>query len=89
MEDGLMGEHVKTKIKDIINFFNNKNKIFEDKQKELYKLINYIGEDFIREKLLQMYNMHYKDSKILKLEKLKEEQKIIENQIKELESQND
>ncbi len=84
-----MGEHVKTKIKDIINFFNNKNKIFEDKQKELYKLINYIGEDFIREKLLQMYNMHYKDSKILKLEKLKEEQKIIENQIKELESQND
>ncbi|AGR78386.1 hypothetical protein A7H1H_2144 [Aliarcobacter butzleri 7h1h] len=89
MEDGLMGEHVKTKIKDIVNFFNNKNKIFEDKQKELYQLINYIGEDFIREKLLQMYNMHYKDSKILKLEKLKEEQKIIENQIKELESKND
>ena len=89
MEDGLMGEHVKTKIKDIINFFNDKNKIFEDKQKELYQLINYIGEDFIREKLLQMYDIHYKDSKILKLEKLKEEQKIIENQIKKLESQND
>lgn len=89
MEDGLMGEHVKTKIKDIIDFFNDKNKIFEDKQKELYQLINYIGEDFIREKLLQMYDIHYKDSKILKLEKLKEEQKIIENQIKELESKND
>jgi hypothetical protein len=89
MEDGLMGEHVKTKIKNIINFFNDKNKIFEDKQKELYQLINYIGEDFIREKLLQMYDIHYRDSKILKLEKLKEEQKIIENQIKELELRND
>jgi len=59
MKDGLMGEFAKGKINEIIDFFNAKNEVYKDKQDKLLKTINTIGEPFLKEKLLFMYNEKY------------------------------
>jgi len=72
MNDGLMGKFAKEKINEIIYFFNNKNKIYENDKNKLLKIINTIGEPFLKDKLLFMYNKKYPktaDEKILELEK--------------------
>jgi len=72
MEDGLMGEFAKGKINEIIDFFNAKNEIYKDKQDKLLKIINTIGEPFLKDKLLFMYNEKYpktNEEKIIELQK--------------------
>jgi ABC-type lipoprotein export system ATPase subunit len=72
MEDGLMGEFAKGKINEIIAFFNNENELYKNDKDKLFKIINTIGEPFLKDKLLFMYNEKYPktdDEKILELEK--------------------
>ncbi|CAA6814091.1 MAG: Unknown protein [uncultured Sulfurovum sp.] len=72
MEDGLMGEFAKEKINEIIAFFNNENELYKNDKDKLLKIINTIGEPFLKDKLLFMYNEEYPktdDEKILELEK--------------------
>jgi predicted ATPase len=72
MEDGLMGEFAKQKINEIIAFFDNKNELYKNDQDKLLKIINSIGEPFLKDKLLFMYNEKYPktdEEKILELEK--------------------
>lgn len=85
MEDGLMGENAKKIITDIIDFLNRKNSVYEGKKDYLYQLINYIGEDFLREKLLNMYDAYYKTEKDAVLLRLKLQQTKILEQIAKLE----
>lgn len=85
MEDGLMGENAKKIIKDIIDFLNDKNTLFDGKKDYLYKLINYIGEDFLRAKLMDMYDAYYETEKDLVLKRLKQQQSKIQEQIAKLE----
>jgi energy-coupling factor transporter ATP-binding protein EcfA2 len=85
MEDGLIGEYAKTILKEIVDFLNHKNKLYDEKKDYLYQLINYIGEDFLREKLMQMYDVFYNTQKDLILARLKEKEAEIQKQIKELE----
>ncbi len=59
MEDGLMGEFAKSKIQEIIDFFNNKNSIYANDKKKLKKVIESIGEAFLKDKLLRMYGEKY------------------------------
>jgi ABC-type multidrug transport system ATPase subunit len=71
MRDGLMGEFAKSKINEIIDFFNSKNNIYQDNKEKLLKIINTIGEPFLKEKLLFMYNEKYpktNEEKIVELE---------------------
>lgn len=85
MEDGLMGENAKKIITDIIDFLNQKNALYEGKKDYLYQLINYIGEDFLREKLLNMYDAYYNTEKDAVLVRLKLQQTKILEQIAKLE----
>lgn len=85
MEDGLMGENAKKIIRDIIDFLNDKNTLFDEKKDYLYKLINYIGEDFLRIKLMDMYDAYYETEKDLVLKRLRQQQSKIQEQIAKLE----
>merc|ERR1711879_292291 len=89
MKKGLLGEYAKGTITNIIDFLNHKNDIYENKQDDLFKIINYIGEDFLREKLTHMYDLYYKSSKDTLVARLKEEEKKIQQQIKEIENDSD
>ncbi|HFU75446.1 MAG TPA: hypothetical protein ENK66_04295 [Arcobacter sp.] len=59
MEDGLMGEFAKQKINEIIEYFNNKNNVYDNQKDKLLKIINAIGEPFLKDKLLKMYDDKY------------------------------
>ena len=63
MEDGLMGEFAKGKINEIIEFFDNKNEIYSKEKEKLRKIIESIGEAFLKEKLLFMYNEKFPKTK--------------------------
>jgi len=75
MDDGLMGEFAKNKIQEILNFLDEEKdeelKTIEDSQ--VLSIIKSIGEDFLREKLLSMYDDKFKLSKEEKIKRLKEE----------------
>jgi len=74
MSGGLMGEFAKRKITTILRFLNGKNKFINIEkrqlvglklpnnfiQKQIKPIIEIIGEDFLREKLLHLYNRFYK-----------------------------
>ncbi len=73
MEDGLMGEFAKGKIQQIINILNGKLSSYNCKfryvftkeyfstlvSKNIKKVIEAIGEPFLKDKLLQMYEKKY------------------------------
>jgi len=67
MDGGLMGEFAKGKIQEILNFLdkekNEKLKTIEKSQ--ILPIIDSIGEDFLREKLLSMYFEKFPDEKQL------------------------
>lgn len=86
MEEGLMGEFAHNILKDTIDYLNKKNKIYDNRKEELLKIINFIGEDFLRNKLLHMYELFHKDSKELKIQRLKNEKIELEKKIKEIEN---
>jgi len=71
MKDGLMGEFAKSKINKIMRFLSGKNKFIDFPIKDIKKVIELIGEPFLKEKLLFMYNEKYpktNEEKIVELE---------------------
>lgn len=60
----LMGEHTKEKITEIIDFLNDKKELKTIKEEHLKGIINNIGEDFLKNKLLSMYYKKYRKDKI-------------------------
>jgi len=86
MEDGLMGEFAKSKIQEIIDFLNDKKNLEEIsiKQENIIKVIEHIGEPFLRQKLLDMYYEKFEDEALKKArkEKLLAEKRRIEEELK-------
>ena len=87
MEDGLMGEFAKNKIQKIIDFLNSESK-FEDlkiSQEQMKLIIESIGEDLLRTKLLDMYYDKLEQDKLEKeMQKLLEQQKEIQKRIESI-----
>ncbi len=74
MSDGLMGEFAKSKIIEILEYLNdtkNEVKLKTVDEKQIKHVIDSIGEDFLRNKLLNIYNKKYKtkskDDEIIEL----------------------
>jgi len=87
MDNSLMGEFAKNKIEEIIDFLNDKKSIdnISIPENEIKKVIKTIGEDFLKEKLLDMYNkkfiLEYKERK---KEKIKQQIEDLKTQYNEL-----
>lgn len=81
MSDGLMGEFAKKKIKEILNFLNDKEELKTIKKEQIKPIIESIGEDFLRNKLLSLYH-----KKLTENEK-ETEKGILKNKIEELQRQ--
>jgi len=87
MEDGLMGEFAKVKINEIIKNLNKKtyrpNKI---EKKRILLIIENIGEDLLRMKLLDMYYRKFENDELEReKQQLLEQQKEISKRIKSIE----
>ena len=81
MSDGLMGEFAKSKITEILEYLNDKEELKTIEKEQIKPIIESIGEDFLRKKLLNLYH-----KKLTKNEK-ETEKGILENKIKELQKQ--
>jgi len=88
MQDGLMGEFAKSKIQEIMDFLNDKKTINEIsiKEENIKKVINSIGEPFLKQKLLDMYYVKYKDklSNEIRKKELLAQKRQIEEELKKL-----
>ena len=83
MSDGLMGEFAKSKISEILDFLNDKKKLETIQKEQIKPIIESIGEDFLRNKLLTLYYKKFTNDK-------KEiEKQILKNRIDELQKQYD
>ena len=86
MSDGLMGKFAKNKITEILDLLNDKEKLKTIEEKQIKPIIESIGEDFLRNKLLNMYNKKYniksKDDEIKELKKEIERLKNANNKTK-------
>jgi predicted ATP-binding protein involved in virulence len=94
MSDGLMGEFAKGKITTILRFLNGKNKFINIEkrrfvglklpnnfiQKQIKPIIEIIGEDFLKQKLLDMY--YKKFDKEARKKELEKEKARIEEELK-------
>ncbi len=78
MKDGLMGEFAKGKINETIKFLNKEQSEIKN-EKEAKNIIDKIGEPFLQEKLLELYEMSYPPSNEEKIQSLKEQIKELEN----------
>lgn len=85
MSDGLMGEFAKEKIKEILNFLNDKEELKTIQKEQIKPIIESIGEDFLRNKLLDLYYKH-KDFEIESKERKKQ---ILDEKIRKLEEERD
>lgn len=86
MSNGLMGEFAKSKITEILEYLNdtkNKVKLKTIDDKQIKPIIDSIGEDFLRNKLLNLYYKKFTTDK-RKIEKL-----ILKNKIDELQKLHD
>ncbi len=86
MSDGLMGKFAKSKIIEILEYLNDTKNEVELKtihQEQIKPIIESVGEDFLRKKLLNLYR-----NKFIKDEKEKEKL-ILKNKIDELQKQHD
>jgi len=78
MDNGLMGEFAKNKITEILKFLNGEEELQTIQEHQIKPIINSIGEDFLRNKLLNLYDKKY-------LQEAKEQKKeIIKRQIASL-----
>lgn len=84
MEDGLMGEFAKSKIDEVIKLLKSKRCLSQGSLKKCKDIISIIGEPVLQRTLQTMLD-EKKSSHLTKLEKLKLQQKQIEERIKELE----
>jgi hypothetical protein len=80
MKDGLMGEFAKEKIQSVINFLSNESESNLDQQK-VWSIIHLIGEPFLKDKLLRMYDEKSltKEEQIARLQKQIDELKNAKN----------
>jgi repressor of nif and glnA expression len=81
-----MGEFAKNKIMEILEYLNDSKNEVQLKtinEKQINPIIESIGEDFLRNKLLNLYH-----NKLTQEEKEKEKQ-ILKNKIDELQRQYD
>jgi hypothetical protein len=79
MNSGLIGEFAKSKISKILNFLNGKCKFIDTPLEKIKPTIQIIGEDFLREKLLKMYEDKFPISKEEKIKQLEDELKKLKN----------
>jgi len=93
MKDGLMGEFSKSKISKILKFLSGENKFIDLEvnflpplkiqdsffEKNLKPIIEFIGEDFLKEKLLKMYEIKFPKSNEAKIRELENEIKRLKN----------
>ncbi|PPK61662.1 putative AbiEii toxin of type IV toxin-antitoxin system [Malaciobacter marinus] len=93
MKDGLMGEFAKSKISKILKFLSGENKFIDLEvnllpplkiqnnffEKNLKPIIEFIGEDFLKEKLLKMYEIKFPKSNEAKIKELENEIKRLKN----------
>jgi len=85
MEDGLMGEFAKGKINKIIRFLNGKNKFIDFPIEQIEKIINTIGEPFLKSKLLDMYNRKFiYEYKIREQKRIDEQIRILQEKREKL-----
>ncbi|WP_418180775.1 AAA family ATPase [Aliarcobacter lanthieri] len=84
MSDGLMGEFAKSKINEILEFLNDKEKLKTIKKEQIIPIIESIGEDFLKNKLLNLYYKKFGKSKELKKQILKKQIDELEKKYKEL-----
>ena len=73
MENGLMGEFAKDKINKLIKILNSKRKVSKKNQEYYKHLISLIGEPFLKEKLLKMYDIKFQISKEDRIKQLEKE----------------
>ena len=79
MEDGLMGEFAKGKINNVIKFLKNEKSDIKDKN-EAKKIIEIIGEPFLKQKLEKMYAKNFHEDIIdIKIKILEEEIERLKN----------
>jgi len=79
MEDGLMGEFAKEKITEIFDYLKENKSLKTIQERDVKNIIKLIGEDFLREKLLHMYELKFQKSNEEKIEELKKEIERLEN----------
>jgi len=93
MKDGLMGEFAKNKISKILKFLSGENKFIDLEvkilpplkiqnnffEKNLKPIIEFIGEDFLKEKLLKMYEIKFPKSNKAKIKELENEIRRLKN----------
>ncbi len=81
MEDGLMGEFAKNKIQEIIDYLNNQKNIAEisTSQEQIKKVIESIGEAFLKDKLLGMYDEKFIKTNEEKIRDLEQQIESIKN----------
>ncbi|MEA2018284.1 MAG: AAA family ATPase [Campylobacterota bacterium] len=80
MKYGLMGEFAKSKITEILEFLNDTTKLKTIKKEQVKPIIESIGEDFLRNKLLNLYNKRFIDER---------KKEILAERIEELQKQYD
>ncbi|MDD5372660.1 MAG: AAA family ATPase [Sulfurimonas sp.] len=80
MQGGLMGEFAKEKITEILDYLKNNKPLKSIKEEQVKLIIEKIGEDFLREKLLKMYDEKFKiNSKDEEIKELKAEIERLKN----------
>jgi predicted ATPase len=85
MSDGFMGEFAKEKIKEILNFLNDKEELKTIQKEQIKPIIESIGEDFLRNKLLDLYYKH----KDFGSESKERKKQILDEKIRKLEEERD
>lgn len=79
MKDGLMGEFAKEKISQILFLLSSKIGPINIHYEQIKPIIKLIGEDFLREKLLRMYEDKFSISKEEKIKQLEDELKKLKH----------
>jgi len=69
-EKGLMGEFAKDKIQNVINFLNNNKSTIKTKE-DTWKIIQMVGEPFLKYKLEEKFHENYSSNKIKNEAKIK------------------
>lgn len=81
--DGLIGEHAKFKIQELIDFLNDKKTLTDihwmKDSIDAKKLIDCIGEPFLRDKLNDMFLEKFPNHKVEEIERLRQKIKDLKN----------
>jgi predicted ATP-binding protein involved in virulence len=88
IQDGLMGEFAKEKINDVIKLLKSKRKLSKKNQELCKNIISKIGEPILKSTLKKMLDEKL-NSNESELERLKREQKEIQDKIDKLKANNE